>query len=79
VNKNVNIILGLFVAIILLAGAFSGGFIVGHLLPAAGQIPFLSEFSHLANGGMTRNLQHRLSCNPSSPLLGGLESFIPSL
>jgi carboxyl-terminal processing protease len=43
VNKNVNIILGLFVAIILLAGAFSGGFIVGHLIPATGQIPFLSD------------------------------------
>jgi carboxyl-terminal processing protease len=43
VNKNVNIILGLFVAIILLAGAFSGGFIAGHFLPAAGQIPFLSD------------------------------------
>jgi carboxyl-terminal processing protease len=43
VNKNVTIILGLFVAIILLAGAFSGGFIAGHLLPATGQIPFLSD------------------------------------
>jgi carboxyl-terminal processing protease len=43
VNKNVNIILGLFVAIILLAGAFSGGFIAGHLIPATGQIPFLSD------------------------------------
>ena len=42
-NKTVSIILGLFVAIILLAGAFSGGFIAGHLLPAAGQIPFLSD------------------------------------
>jgi carboxyl-terminal processing protease len=43
VNKNVTIILGLLVAIILLAGAFSGGFIVGHLIPATGQIPFLSD------------------------------------
>ncbi len=42
-NKSVNIVLGLFVAIILLAGAFSGGFIAGHLLPATGQIPFLSD------------------------------------
>ena len=42
-NKNVNIILGLFVAIILLAGAFSGGFIAGHLTPTTGQIPFLSD------------------------------------
>jgi len=43
VNKNVTIILGLFVAIILLAGAFSGGFIAGHLLPGTGQTPFLSD------------------------------------
>jgi len=43
VNKNVNIILGLFVAIILLAGAFSGGFIAGHLIPSRGQVPILSD------------------------------------
>ena len=42
-NKNVNIILGLFVAIILLAGAFSGGFIAGHLIPSRGQVPILSD------------------------------------
>jgi carboxyl-terminal processing protease len=43
VNKNVNIILGLFVAIILLAGAFSGGFIAGNLIPSRGQVPILSD------------------------------------
>lgn len=42
-NKNVNIILGLFVAIILLAGAFSGGFIAGNLIPSRGQVPILSD------------------------------------
>jgi len=34
VNKTVKIIVGIFAAVILLAGAFSGGFIVGHLMPA---------------------------------------------
>jgi carboxyl-terminal processing protease len=43
VNKNTKILLGLFVAGILLAGAFSGGFIVGHLLPATGQVPAFSD------------------------------------
>jgi carboxyl-terminal processing protease len=46
VNKNTKIILGLFVAGILLAGAFSGGFIVGHLFPATGQLPVLSDLLH---------------------------------
>ena len=44
VNKNTKTLLGLFVAGILLAGAFSGGFIVGHLLPATGQLPVISDF-----------------------------------
>src|SRR5512138_866725 len=35
VNKNQKILLGLFVGVILLAGSFSGGFLVGHFLPAA--------------------------------------------
>jgi len=43
VNKNINIVIGSLVAIILLAGAFSGGFIAGHLFPGTGQIPFLSD------------------------------------
>ena len=42
-NKNINIVIGSLVAIILLAGAFSGGFIAGHLFPGTGQIPFLSD------------------------------------
>ena len=33
-NKNVKTILGLFVAVILLAGAFAGGFLAGNLLPS---------------------------------------------
>jgi carboxyl-terminal processing protease len=44
VNNTIKTILGAFVGLILLAGAFSGGFIVGHLMPATGQIPVLSDF-----------------------------------
>jgi len=44
VTKTTRTILGLFVAGILLAGAFSGGFIVGHLLPSTGQLPVISDF-----------------------------------
>lgn len=43
-NKNTKILLGLFVSVILLAGAFSGGFIVGHLMPATGQLPLIGDF-----------------------------------
>jgi carboxyl-terminal processing protease len=44
VNKTTKIILGAFTGIILLSGAFSGGFIVGHLLPSSGQLPLISDF-----------------------------------
>ena len=50
-NKNINIVIGSLVAVILLAGAFSGGFIAGHLVPAAGQIPFLSDIFPSAPAG----------------------------
>lgn len=43
-NKNIKILLGLFISVILLAGAFSGGFVVGHLLPAAGSLPMIGDF-----------------------------------
>jgi carboxyl-terminal processing protease len=36
-NKAIRVILGIFVSVILLSGAFAGGFIVGHLMPATGQ------------------------------------------
>lgn len=42
-NNSTKTILGAFVGLILLAGAFSGGFIVGHLLPAIGQFPGISD------------------------------------
>jgi carboxyl-terminal processing protease len=44
VNNTTKTILGAFIGLILLAGAFSGGFIVGHLMPATGQLPVLSDF-----------------------------------
>ena len=43
-NNTTKTILGAFAGLILLAGAFSGGFIVGHLMPAVGQLPVLSDF-----------------------------------
>ena len=43
-NNSTKTILGAFIGLILLAGAFSGGFIVGHLMPATGQVPVLSDF-----------------------------------
>ncbi len=42
-NKTFKIIMGSVIAIILLAGAFSGGFITGHLLPSGGAIPGISN------------------------------------
>lgn len=43
-NKTVRVVLSLIVAVILLAGAFSGGFLVGHLVPVTGQLPGFSRF-----------------------------------
>jgi carboxyl-terminal processing protease len=43
VNNTTKTILGAFVGLILLAGAFSGGFIVGHLMPATGQLPVIND------------------------------------
>ena len=42
-NNTTKTILGAFVGLILLAGAFSGGFIAGHLMPATGSIPGVSD------------------------------------
>ena len=42
-NNTTKAILGAFVGLILLAGAFSGGFIAGHLMPATGQLPALND------------------------------------
>ena len=42
-NNTTKTILGTFVGLILLAGAFSGGLIVGHLIPGNAQIPGISD------------------------------------
>jgi carboxyl-terminal processing protease len=41
VNKIIKIVIGIFVAVILLTGTFAGGFIVGHLLPS--KLPFVNN------------------------------------
>src|SRR5215216_2011628 len=46
VNKTTKVILGVFVAGILLTGAFSGGLIVGNILPSTGQLPVISDIFH---------------------------------
>ena len=42
-NKAAKTILVLFVAVILLTGAFSGGFIAGHMMPAGGRLPAFDQ------------------------------------
>lgn len=42
-EKTIKIVIGIFVAVILLSGTFAGGFIVGHLVPTSGQIPFINN------------------------------------
>ena len=42
-NNTTKTILGAFIGVILLAGAFSGGFIAGHLMPAGSPLPVLSD------------------------------------
>lgn len=46
-NKTNQTILGILVGVILLAGAFSGGFIAGHLVPAGGGLPSISGFDFI--------------------------------
>ncbi len=43
-NKSVKTVLGIFVALILLGGTFSGGFLIGHLMPSGGALPLISDF-----------------------------------
>lgn len=51
-NKTVKTIVGVIVAIVLLAGAFSGGFIAGHILPA-GAFPAIDTAFPNAQGPTT--------------------------
>jgi carboxyl-terminal processing protease len=43
VNRPLKTVLGLLVGIILLGGAFAGGFLVGHLVPSGNQLPFFGD------------------------------------
>ncbi|MCC6499728.1 MAG: S41 family peptidase [Anaerolineales bacterium] len=43
-NKTVKIALGLFAGLILLAGVFSAGILVGNLIPATGRLPVINNF-----------------------------------
>jgi carboxyl-terminal processing protease len=43
VNRSMRTIISVFVGIILLAGAFAGGVLVGHLVPSSNQLPFLGD------------------------------------
>ena len=49
-NKTIKIVLGIFVSVILLSGAFSGGFIVGHIFPAGSRLPIPNNFAPSAPG-----------------------------
>ena len=42
-NKTLVTVLGIFLAIILLAGAFSGGFLAGHFIPGTTELPAFSQ------------------------------------
>ena len=42
-EKTIKVVIGIFVAVILLSGTFAGGFIAGHLVPSSGQIPFINN------------------------------------
>ena len=43
-NKTVKTIIGIIVAVVLLTGAFSGGFIAGHLMPSNSGFPAINTF-----------------------------------
>ena len=49
-NKTIITVLGLGVVVVLLAGAFSGGFLAGHYLPGGGQLPAVSDLIPFASG-----------------------------
>ncbi len=52
-NKTIGTLLGIFVAIILLAGAFSGGVLAGHFLPGTAQLPAISQLIPGVSGPTT--------------------------
>ena len=42
-NQSMKTIVAVIVGVILLTGAFAGGFLVGHLVPSSNQLPFLGD------------------------------------
>ena len=52
-NRAIKIILGIFASVILLTGAFAGGFIVGHLTPATGPNFFENVLPELGSPTVT--------------------------
>ena len=42
-NQSMRTIISVFVGVILLVGAFAGGFLVGHLVPSSNQLPVLGD------------------------------------
>jgi carboxyl-terminal processing protease len=62
VNKTLVTVLGIFAAVILLAGAFSGGFLAGHFVPGTGQLPALSQ---LIPGGVQGPTSEQQTSTPS--------------
>ena len=53
-NKTIITVLGICAAVILLAGAFSGGFLAGHFLPAGAQLPEVSQLIPFESGPTTQ-------------------------
>jgi carboxyl-terminal processing protease len=56
-NRAIKVILGIFVSVILLSGAFAGGFIVGHLMPSTGGLPFENVLPQLGAPTVTPEQQ----------------------
>lgn len=52
-NRTIKIVIGLFIAGILLAGAFSGGFLAANLLPAGNAIPTINDLNPFSSGPST--------------------------
>ncbi len=68
-NKTIKIIIGIFIAGVLLAGAFSGGFLAATLLPGGNALPGINDLNPFASGP---------SAEPSATTPDELETlFIP--
>lgn len=52
-NKTIKIIIGIFIAGVLLAGAFSGGFLAATLLPGGNALPAINDLNPFSSGPST--------------------------